>query len=129
MKPLLLDQSAIAGLGNIYTDEALHLARLHPLCDASGLNRQQIARLYKAIRRVLNEGIARNGASIDWVYPDGQMQDYLAVYGRTGKACKNCGETIVALRVGQRGTHVCPRCQPATGKKAKRRQVINNKEK
>lgn len=127
LKPLLLDQAAIAGLGNIYTDEALYHARLHPLCDAASLNRQQIAKLHNAIRRVLTEGIARNGASIDWVYPEGQMQDYLAVYGRAGKPCKNCGETVIALRVAQRGTHVCPQCQPAGKKKRNRRKDASGK--
>lgn len=123
LKPLLLDQAAIAGLGNIYTDEALYHARLHPLCDAASLNRQQIAKLHKAIRRVLKEGIARNGTSIDWVYPEGKMQDYLAVYGRAGKPCKNCGETVIALRVAQRGTHLCPQCQPAGMKKSNRHKA------
>lgn len=111
LKPLLLDQSAIAGLGNIYTDEALFHARLHPLCNAASLERRQIAALHKAIRRVLKEGIAHNGASIDWVYPEGQMQDYFAVYGRAGQPCRRCRAPIVALRVGQRGTHVCLKCQ------------------
>lgn len=111
LKPLLLDQSVIAGLGNIYTDEALWQARLHPLANSAGLRREQIVALHAAIRRVLREGIRRNGTSIDWVYPEGRMQDYLRVYGRTGNACARCSTTIVALRVGQRGTHICPRCQ------------------
>ncbi|MGE0480853.1 MAG: DNA-formamidopyrimidine glycosylase [Phycisphaerae bacterium] len=111
LKPLLLDQSVVAGLGNIYTDEALWRAQLHPLANSARLSREQIVELHAAIRRVLREGIRRNGTSIDWVYPEGRMQNYLKVYGRTGAACTRCRATIVALRVGQRGTHICPNCQ------------------
>ncbi len=112
LKPLLLDQTVIAGLGNIYTDEALYRAGLHPLTSSDCVGEQAVRRLHGAIRAVLREGIRRNGTSIDWIYPSGQMQDYLRVYGRTGKPCRTCGQAIVALRVGQRGTHICPRCQP-----------------
>ncbi len=111
LKPLLLDQSVIAGLGNIYVDESLHRARLHPLSRADQLTPPQVSELHRAIRSVLRDAIRRNGTSFDWVYPGGAMQDHLYVYGRTGQPCRRCGTAIIALRVGQRGTHVCPTCQ------------------
>jgi formamidopyrimidine-DNA glycosylase len=113
LKPLLLDQGFLAGLGNIYTDEALHLARLHPLTPANILSEDQAARLLDAIRTVLREGIARNGASIDWVYRRGEFQNYFRVYQRTGEPCPECGTLIARISVGQRGTHFCPQCQTA----------------
>jgi formamidopyrimidine-DNA glycosylase len=112
LKPLLLDQGFLAGLGNIYTDEALHLARLHPLIDAADLDMSQARRLWSSIRQVLQEGIRRNGASIDWVYRGGDFQNYFRVYQRTGKPCPECGTLIQRIVVGQRGTHICPTCQP-----------------
>lgn len=112
IKPLLLDQTQIAGLGNIYTDESLFRAGIHPLRRSDSLSDAELARLRAAIRAVLREGIRRNGASIDWVYPGGSMQEAFRVYGRAGEACDACGERIVSIRVGQRGTHLCPRCQP-----------------
>ena len=114
LKPLLLDQTFLAGLGNIYADEALHLAGLHPLYLASQLDETQAARLLTSIRRVLEDGIQRQGASIDWVYRGGDFQNYFHVYQRTGEACNNCGTPIQRIVVGQRGTHFCPTCQPST---------------
>jgi formamidopyrimidine-DNA glycosylase len=111
IKPLLLDQSFIAGLGNIYTDEALHRARLHPLEIANRLTAAQAAALWESIRAVLAEGIQRQGASIDWVYRGGDFQNYFQVYQRTGQPCSICGTPIQRLVVGQRGTHICPSCQ------------------
>ncbi len=111
LKPLLLDQTFLAGLGNIYTDEALHLAKLHPLAASDSLTRTKAERLWEAIREVLEEGIRRNGASIDWVYRGGEFQDYFRVYDREGRPCPVCGTKIVRLVVGQRGTHICPKCQ------------------
>jgi formamidopyrimidine-DNA glycosylase len=111
LKPLLLDQSFLAGMGNIYTDEALHRARLHPLASSDSVNRKQARALWEAIREVLREGIRRNGASIDWVYRGGEFQNYFRVYDRAGQPCPVCGTTIERLVVGQRGTHVCPHCQ------------------
>jgi len=111
MKPLLLDQTFLAGLGNIYTDEALHLAKLHPQKGSNTVSVEQAAALHKAIRAVLREGIKRNGASIDWVYRGGGYQNYFLVYDRDGKPCKICGALIQKLTVGQRGTHICPNCQ------------------
>jgi len=113
LKPLLLDQSVVAGLGNIYTDEALHLAKIHPLLPAAALTRNQIEHLWLAIRSVLQEGIRRNGASIDWVYRGGDFQNYFRAYGRSGQPCPVCGTPIEKIVVGQRGTHFCPFCQPS----------------
>lgn len=112
LKPLLLDQTIIAGLGNIYTDEALFAAGLHPLTRAADLDRRQVQRLHQAIRDVLRLAIRKHGTSIDWIYPGGWMQRHLKVYGRTAQPCRHCGTPIRALRVGQRGTHLCPVCQP-----------------
>ncbi len=111
LKPLLLDQKFIAGLGNIYTDEALHMARLHPLKSSHTVSRPQAKRLHTAIRSVLGEGIRRNGASIDWVYRGGDFQNHFRVYDREGKPCPVCGTRVRRVVVGQRGTHLCPRCQ------------------
>jgi formamidopyrimidine-DNA glycosylase len=112
LKPLLLDQTFIAGLGNIYVDEALNLAHLHPLTPSNLLTIEQVDRLLESIRTVLRAGIARNGASIDWVYRGGAFQNYFRVYQRTGEPCLECGTPIARIIVGQRGTHFCPVCQP-----------------
>ncbi len=111
IKPLLMDQRFIAGLGNIYTDEALNLVKIHPLRRSDSVTQVEAEKLLKAIRAVLAEGIRRNGASIDWVYKGGDFQNYFRVYGRAGEACPECGTTIERLVVGQRGTHICPLCQ------------------
>jgi len=111
LKPLLLDQNFLAGLGNIYTDEALHRAGLHPLMISNSLTREQADRLWRSIREVLREGIRRNGASIDWVYRGGDFQNYFKVYRRTGEPCFRCGTLIARIVVGQRSTHYCPNCQ------------------
>ena len=113
LKPLLLDQSFIAGLGNIYTDEALHLARLHPLQRSHWIDLEQAGRLWTAIRNVLQEGIQRNGASIDWVYRGGDFQNYFRVYQRTGQPCPVCATPVERTVIGQRSSHFCPQCQPA----------------
>ncbi len=112
LKPLLLDQTFLAGLGNIYADEALWVARLHPLAASSSLDARQSGKLLKSIRKVLEEGIARNGASIDWVYRGGDFQNHFKVYQQTGESCPRCGTPIKRTLVGQRSTHFCPRCQP-----------------
>jgi len=111
LKPLLLDQSFLAGLGNIYTDECLHMAKLHPLASSNSVSRKQAGALHEAIQSVLKEGIRRNGASIDWVYRGGEYQNYFRVYDREGQPCPVCGTEIQKLTVGQRGTHICPHCQ------------------
>jgi formamidopyrimidine-DNA glycosylase len=112
IKSLLLDQSFIAGMGNIYTDESLHLAGIHPLRIASSLTDKESERLLQAIRTTLLEGISRNGASIDWVYRGGEFQNNFRVYQKTGLPCLVCGNIIKRIVVGQRGTHYCPVCQP-----------------
>jgi formamidopyrimidine-DNA glycosylase len=103
LKPLLLDQTFLAGLGNIYTDEALHMARLHPLRRSDSLSPAEARTLWRAIRH--------NGASIDWVYRGGGYQNHFRVYDRAGQPCPTCGTPIRRIVVGQRGTHFCPQCQ------------------
>ena len=114
LKPLLMDQHFLSGMGNIYTDEALHKAGLHPLLISANVKLEQAKRLLQAIHEVLNLGIDRNGASIDWVYRGGSFQYEFLVYGRSGQACQICGTLIKKIVVGQRGTHYCPVCQPAS---------------
>lgn len=111
LKPLLLDQAFIAGLGNIYADEALWTAQLHPLQGSQRIDKAAAGRLLRAIRKVLSEGIKRNGASIDWVYRGGEFQNYFKAYQQTDEPCPRCGTPIVRTVVGQRGTHYCPTCQ------------------
>jgi formamidopyrimidine-DNA glycosylase len=120
LKPLLLDQRFLAGLGNIYVDEALHAARLHPLTRCNRVGAAEAHRLHAAIRRVLTAAIRREGSSFDAFYrtPEGQpgrYQHQFRVYGRAGRPCRSCRAAIVRLVVGQRGTHICPRCQRLSG--------------
>jgi formamidopyrimidine-DNA glycosylase len=116
IKALLLDQSFVAGVGNIYADEALHRAGIHPQRASDSLTSAEVERLYGTIRAVLNEGIDHQGASVNWYRkPDGtkgQSQDHFYVYDREGEPCLTCGTPIVKIRVSQRGTHYCPQCQP-----------------
>ena len=111
IKPLLMDQHFLAGLGNIYTDEALFKAHLHPLHLSDRIREEQVSHLLTAIKEVLQEGIKRNGASIDWVYRGGDFQNSFNVYQRDGKPCYSCGTKIERILVGQRGSHFCPNCQ------------------
>lgn len=115
LKPLLLDQHFLAGLGNIYTDEALHLTRLHPLTISDTISSLKSEQLLGHIRQVLREGIRRNGTSIDWIYRGGNYQHHLRVYRRTGEPCPRCGAEIERILVGGRGTHICPNCQQLSG--------------
>jgi formamidopyrimidine-DNA glycosylase len=116
LKTLLLDQSFIAGVGNIYADEALWRARLHPLRAADTLDDDEVRRLHRSIRRVLRQGIANRGSSVsDYVSTDGEPGDNaerLMVYRRTDQPCYRCGRPISRIVVAQRSTHFCPRCQP-----------------
>jgi formamidopyrimidine-DNA glycosylase len=118
LKTLLLDQSFIAGVGNIYADEALWLARLSPLRAADTLSQDEVARLHRSIRKVLRQGITNRGASFsDYVGADGEPgenAERLAVYRRTGAPCLRCGRPIQRLVIGQRSTHFCANCQPST---------------
>ncbi len=116
LKPLLLDQTFLAGLGNIYVDESLWYARLHPLRRAESLTRAERARLYHAIQRVLTRAIAVGGTSIDVMYrrvngASGGFQDSLRAFDREKRPCRRCGTPIQKIVVGQRGTHFCPKCQ------------------
>jgi len=111
LKPLLLDQTFLAGLGNIYTDESLHIAKLHPVAASDSVTMKQAKALHEAVLKVLKDGIRRNGASIDWVYRGGEFQNYFRVYDREGEPCPVCRTKIQRLVVGQRGTHICPKCQ------------------
>lgn len=113
LKPLLMDQSVIAGLGNIYTDEALHRAKLNPLRSSDSLRPSEVSALLNGVRDALASGLKHNGASIDWVYRGGDFQNHFRVYGRAGEPCPECGTEIVRTVVGQRGTYFCPSCQPA----------------
>jgi len=122
LKTLLLDQSFIAGVGNIYADEALWRARLHPLRAADTLTPVEVRRLHRALRAVLRQGIANRGASFaDYVGADGEPgenAERLSVYRRTGEPCLRCGRPITRIVVGQRSTHFCPRCQPLPSREA-----------
>ena len=114
LKPLLLDQAFIAGIGNIYADEALWRARLHPLRRVASLRPSDEASLYREFRAVLVEAIERRGSSIDdYTAPDGDgaMQERLVVYQRAGAPCVRCGRPIRRIVVGQRATHFCSWCQ------------------
>jgi formamidopyrimidine-DNA glycosylase len=117
VKPLLLNQRFIAGLGNIYVDEALFRANIHPRRRADSLNAKELGRLYEAIRGVLLEAIAHQGTSrSDYVRPDGSQgsqQERLLVSGMAGELCPRCGTDIERIVVGGRGTYICPRCQEA----------------
>ena len=111
IKPLLLDQTFIAGLGNIYTDESLFKARIHPRRVSDTLSRADAEKLYYAIREVLEMGIEKFGASLDWIYRGGEFQNHFNIHRRKGEPCPVCGTTIEKTSVGQRGTYFCPHCQ------------------
>jgi formamidopyrimidine-DNA glycosylase len=117
LKTLLLDQSFVAGVGNIYADEALWRARLHPLRRADTLSADEIRRLHRALRHVLRQALANRGSSFsDYVGADGEPganAERLSVYRRADQPCYRCGRPISRIVVGQRGTHFCPHCQPA----------------
>jgi formamidopyrimidine-DNA glycosylase len=119
LKTLLLDQGFVAGVGNIYADEALWRARLHPLRVADTLTADEVRRLHRGVRSVLRQGIANRGASFsDYVGADGEPganAERLRVYRRTGEPCLRCGRAIERIVVGQRSTHFCPRCQRLPG--------------
>jgi formamidopyrimidine-DNA glycosylase len=115
LKAVLLDQRVVAGLGNIYADEALWRARLSPLRSANTVEPDDVPGLVRAIRAALRKGIERQGASLrDYATPDGaagEMQEEFKVYGREGEPCPRCGTPIAKARVGGRGTWYCPHCQ------------------
>jgi formamidopyrimidine-DNA glycosylase len=114
LKPLLLDQGFVAGVGNIYADEALWAARLHPLRSAASLRPADEGRLYRELRRILAEAVERRGSSVDdYTAPegDGSMQEELLVYQRAGEPCVRCGRPIRRIVIGARSTHFCSWCQ------------------
>jgi formamidopyrimidine-DNA glycosylase len=115
IKALLLNQRFLRGVGNIYADEALFLAGVHPLERAFQISAPRARRLWEALRRVLEEAIARGGSSVsDYVDADGRsgwFQLLHRVYRRHGEPCPVCGTKIRRILVAQRGTHFCPRCQ------------------
>ncbi len=117
MKPLLLDQTCIAGIGNIYADESLFRAGIHPLRRADTLTLEEVGRLREAIREVLERGIEHGGTTFgrhQGIWGEaGRNRDHLAVYQRAGQPCLRCGTPVARLVVAQRGTHFCPTCQPA----------------
>ncbi|WP_155970754.1 DNA-formamidopyrimidine glycosylase [Streptococcus ruminantium] len=119
IKSHLLDQSLVAGLGNIYADEVLFRAQVHPAQVSHSLSANQITALRQATIEVLQLGIEKGGSTIrtykNALGMDGSMQDYLQVYGKTGQACPCCQEKIVKIQLGGRGTHFCPRCQVLDG--------------
>ncbi|HST16490.1 MAG TPA: bifunctional DNA-formamidopyrimidine glycosylase/DNA-(apurinic or apyrimidinic site) lyase [Gaiellaceae bacterium] len=115
IKAAILDQRTVAGVGNIYADEALWRARLHPLTPAAALTLDEVRALHRGIRRALQQGIARQGSTLsDYRLPDGEpgsMQDEFKVYGRAGEPCERCGTPIDKTRAAGRGTWYCPGCQ------------------
>lgn len=117
MKPLLLDQTFIAGVGNIYADEALFRAGIHPQRRSASLSHDDIVRLHGSIQAALHDGVQHEGASINWYRKvdgsKGNSQAHFYVYGRDGQPCRHCGHPIEKMRLAQRGTHYCPVCQPA----------------
>jgi formamidopyrimidine-DNA glycosylase len=133
VKAVLMDQRAIAGLGNLYADEALHHARIHPLRPANKLRRDDVSRLREGIVRALEQGLRNLGSSVghqageevslrDHVNLSGEAganQEYLVAYGREGRPCRTCGTPIERLKLANRSAHYCPKCQVgprATGK-------------
>jgi len=128
VKTALLDQRLIAGLGNIYVDESLHEARIHPQTPSSNLTRPEVARLNKAIKTTLKRALRHRGSTLrdyrDAAGDPGYFQNLHRVYDREGEACKRCGTEIVRIVIGGRSTHYCPKCQdahpPSARKKAER---------
>ncbi len=114
VKPLLLNQEFLAGVGNIYADESLWLAKIHPLRKTDSLTDAEIAALYRSIRQVLRTAIEDEGTDAGDGVIEGDYQP--RVYGRTDQPCYRCHQPIRRMVVGQRGTHFCPQCQPKQGK-------------
>jgi formamidopyrimidine-DNA glycosylase len=116
IKSLLLDQAFVAGIGNLYADEALWEARVHPLRSADSLTKPEMRRLAHAIKQVLLRGIERNGTSFSKTYRDvddrpGENQSFLNAYGRESQPCPRCGRPISRILIGARSSYFCPHCQ------------------
>jgi len=117
VKAAILDQRTLAGVGNIYADEALWYAQVHPLREARSLDEAEVSSLHRGIRKALQRGIARQGSTLrDYRLPDGErgtMQHAFNVYGREGEPCSRCGTPVEKIRTAGRGTWYCPSCQAA----------------
>lgn len=117
-KAVLMDQGSIAGLGNIYCDEALFRAGIHPLTPAAGVPHDHVARLHRGMKKILKDAIAARGSTIrnyrDTDGAEGSFQFKHQVYGREGEPCRRCGAIIVRIQVASRSTHLCPACQVNT---------------
>lgn len=115
LKPLLLDQTCVAGLGNIYVDESLWQSQIHPLRTADSLKHNEIERLHAAIRQVLEQAIYYKGSTLrnyrNGYGQRGENQEHFSVYDRKGKPCPRCGTPVERIVIAQRGTHICPTCQ------------------
>ncbi|MDF1545313.1 MAG: bifunctional DNA-formamidopyrimidine glycosylase/DNA-(apurinic or apyrimidinic site) lyase [bacterium] len=115
IKPALLDQTFIAGLGNIYADETLHLARIHPKSSTASVSVKKLTELHRHIQEMLRFSISKMGTSVDSFSgvngKPGQFQKYLKAYGREGEPCSKCDRPIVREKIGSRSAHFCPRCQ------------------
>lgn len=116
IKAVLLDQTVVAGLGNIYVDETLFQAGIHPLTRANQLTKSEVAKIQKYAKLTLEKAVAQGGTTIrSYVNGEGEMgmfQQELYVYGQQDKPCRTCGQAIIKMKVAGRGTHVCPSCQP-----------------
>lgn len=121
IKAAILDQSVIAGVGNIYADEALFRAKIHPETRVEALSKNDLKKLYEAIRFVMKLSIEKGGSTArNYVKADGKRGsylDYANVYGKNGKTCPRCQAEIIKIRVAGRGTHICPKCQKIKVKK------------
>jgi formamidopyrimidine-DNA glycosylase len=115
IKNLIMDQEKIAGVGNIYANDALFLAQIHPARKANSLTDKEVKKLLESIEKVLKKGIEKGGASErSYVTPDGSegsYQDVSLIYGKEGKPCVFCGTKIEKIQLGGRGTYYCPKCQ------------------
>jgi len=115
VKPALLDQSFMAGIGNIYADETLFYAKIHPRKLTNRISKNKLLELYKHIRRTLTKAINKMGTSVDSYQgvngQPGSFQKYLKAYANEGKPCAHCGHEIVREKIGSRSAHFCPRCQ------------------
>lgn len=132
IKSVVLDQTVVAGMGNLYTDEALHYAKIHPLRPANKLKRADFERLYDGIIKALRMGIDARGSSLGSTLRDhinvdgepGQNQETVRAYGREGEPCFECGTTMRRIKVGGRSSVFCPKCQPPPRRSAKSVQPV-----
>ena len=117
IKPVLLDQQVMSGVGNIYADEALWLAKIHPERVAQSLHREEVEKILKAVEKVMSAALKQGGTSFDYLYinvngESGYFDVELEAYGQEGEPCSRCGFEIRRISFGNRSSHFCPRCQP-----------------